>query len=307
MSETLSVFLVMAAFWLGLSQPSRVSAIGQALCWAGAALTRPFCVLLPLIGAAFLLLRARQTGSEWKRYWQTQVAVLLLYAGCLGAWVGWNYHRSGIAVFSTNPDVSFYIYEVPAVRLVDQLGWPGYLRTALLQPQEFDRLILESQRAYAQELFPALNPAPQDLWFTMDDPASIRRIRANATLQTQGRLVDLIGIHLTGALQTMRPKWASANLPTRVLELLRLLLLPLAALALLWKRQWWLLMLFSAWTLYVVLAPGPCAFWRFRSLVEPVTSLVFAVAAMFVCSDVQPAQSERLWAQQMAHANSASD
>ncbi len=293
LSETLSVFLVVAAFWLALAQPSRISTTLQAGCWVGATLTRPFCVLLPLIVAFFLLLWFRQAGSEWSRRWKSQVAVLLLYACCLGAWVGWNYQRSGMAVLCTNPAVSFYIYEIPALRMVDQLSWPGYLRLALAQPKEYDRLGLEHQKAYAQELFPAANPVPQDLWFTMDNPAQIRRIRADAARQTQGRLLDLLGIHLTGALQAMRPKWASASLPTRWLELLRLLPLPFAALVLLWKRQWWLLALFGVWTFYVVLAPGPCAFWRFRSLIEPVISLVLASAVMLLRAGVQLTKTEK--------------
>jgi hypothetical protein len=294
LSETLSVFLIVAAFWLGLSQVSRFSTTLQVICWTGATLTRPFCVLLPLIVVFFLLLRAWQTDTEWSRRWKSQVAVLLLYACCISTWIGWNYYRAGLAVLCTNPDVSFYIYEIPALRLVEQLSWPGYLRLALGQPKEFDRLGLEHQKAYARELFPAANPVPQDLWFTMDDPASIRRIRADAALQARGRLLDLIGIHLTGALQTMRPKWASAGLPTRFLELLRLLLLPLAALVLCWKRQWWLLALFGVWTLYVVLAPGPCAFWRFRSLIEPVISLVLASAGMLLPTGVPLRKTEHV-------------
>jgi hypothetical protein len=295
LSETLSVFLVSAAFWLSLGAPARRNTWLQALAWIGATLTRPFCLLLPLITVCFLLLRFWRTGTDWKQRCYSQLAVLLIYACGIGAWIGWNYERAGMAVLSTNPPVSFYIYEIPALRLLEQCGPLGYLKLALLQPKEFDRLGLEQQRGYARELYHYLSPAPQDLWFTMDDPASIRRLSANARQQAQGRLGSLVFIHLTGALQTLRPKWSSASWMTRLLELLRLLPLPLAALVLAWKRQWWLLALFSGWTLYVVLAPGPCAFWRFRSLIEPLISLALAGAFSLLRNTVQVSVQERAW------------
>jgi hypothetical protein len=290
LSETLSVFLVMTALWLGLAPPTRGNTAGQLICWVSATMTRPFCALLPLIASLFLLL---WFGSEWRNRWKSQAVILTLYACCLGAWIGWNYHRSGLALLCTNPPVSFYIYEIPALRIVDQLGWPGYARAALLEPKEYDRLGLEYQQAYARELFPTLQPAPRNLWFTMDDPAQIRRLRAHAAEQAQGRLLDLIGIHVTGALQALRPKWASANLLTRLLELLRLLPLPFAALVLIGKRQWLLLAFFSVWTLYVVLAPGPVAFWRFRSLVEPFICLVLASALVLLRAGAPLAETEK--------------
>lgn len=292
MSETLSVFLIVAAFRLALSTPSWINTTIQALCWVGTTLSRPFSILLPLIICAFLLLWFHRTGDDWSRRWKSQTAVLAFYVICLAAWTGWNYHRSGMVMFSANPDVSFYIYEIPAVRIVDQLSRTGYLRMALLRPKEFDRLGEEHQKAYARELYPDANPVPQDLWFTKDDPASIRRIRADAALRTRGRLADLLVIHLTGALITIRPKWASADLPTKLLEILRLLLIPMAVTALIWKRRWWLLALFGVWMLYVALPPGPCAFWRFRTLAEPIISLAAAFALMIICGQ-QDSESGR--------------
>lgn len=295
LSETLSVFLVIVAFWLGLGEPSRRSTGWQALAWIAATLTRPFCLLLPLIAVFFLVLRFWRTGTDWKARCYSQVAVLLIYACSIGAWIGFNYERAGMAVLSTNPPVSFYIYEIPALRILEQVGPGEYLKLALTQPKEFDRLGLELQRGYARELYNFVTPAPEDLWFTMDDPASIRRLSADANRQTQGRLTELAFIHFAGALQTLRPKWSSASWATRLLELFRLLLLPCAALVLAWKRQWWLLALFSVWTLYVVLAPGPCAFWRFRSLIEPLISLSLAGAFCLLRNTVQVSVQERAW------------
>ncbi len=278
MGEALSVFLIVAAFRLALSRPSPASTILQALCWVGTTMVRPFSVLMPLIVIGFLLLRFRKTEADWGRRWKSQAAILIFYAICIAAWLGWNYHRSGMVMICTNPNVAFYIHEIPSVRMLNRLSWTDYLRIALFQPVEYDRLSEEIQKAYARERFPEMNPAPKNLWFTKDDPASVRRIRTEASDETRGRASDLIFIHLTGALMTLRPKWASANLPTKLLEVLRLLLIPIMIITLIWKRCWWPLALFCVWTLYVVLPPGPCGYWRYRMLIEPITSLALACA-----------------------------
>ncbi|MGH9847082.1 MAG: hypothetical protein ACREEM_50955, partial [Blastocatellia bacterium] len=276
MSETLSVFLLAVALLLALSRPSWINTTIQAFCWVGLTLARPFCLLIPLVVCAFVLLWFRRTDGDWSRRWKSQAAILTIYAVCIAAWIGWNHHRSGMAVLCTNPDVAFYIHEIPSVRMIDRLSWAGYLRIALLQPREYDRLSEEYQKGYARERFPDANPPPKDLWFTQNDPASIRRIRAEAAVETRGRLADLIFIHLTGALVTMRPRWASATLATTLLDLLRMALIPIAVVALIRNRRWWLLALFCVWVLYVVLPPGPCGTWRYRSVAEPIISLTLA-------------------------------
>jgi len=112
----------------------------------------------------------------------------------------------------------------------------------------------------------------------MDDAPTIRRLSDAATVRTQGRLSTMIGIHLIGALQTIRPKWNSSGPVSRLLDMLRLSLLLIATLMLVWKRQWWLLAFFGAWTLYALILPGPVGSWRFRSLADPVFSLGIAAA-----------------------------
>lgn len=284
MSETLSVFLLAVAFLLALSRPSRINTTAQALCWVGLTMARPFCLLIPLVISAFVLLWFRREGGDWSRRWKSQAVILTFYVVCIAAWIGWNYHRSGMAILCTNPDVAFYIHEIPSVRMIDQLSWAGYLRAALLQPREYDRLSLEHQKDYAREKIPDANPPLKDLWLTQDDPASIRRIRADAAVETRGRLADLIFIHLTGALVTMRPRWASATLPTTLLDVLRISLIPIAVIALIRNRRYWILTLFCVWMLYVVLPPGPCGTWRYRSVAEPIISLTLAFGLTLIFS-----------------------
>jgi hypothetical protein len=192
--------------------------------------------------------------------------------------MGFNYARSGMAVLTTNPQVSFYIYEPPTVRMVDQLSWPGYLRLAVLNPPEYDRLFAVNETAIAHELLPERNPPPENLWFTQDDPTAIRTIGARATALVEGRKWTLMGIHLVGILQSLRPKWNSAGTLNRMLDVLRIALLPLALCLLVKRRQGWWLALLLVWTAYALLPPGPVSAWRFRSLAEPIFSLVLATA-----------------------------
>ena len=290
-SETLSIFLVVAAFYLALCHASRLSLVAQTVCWTWATMTRPSGVLLPLIVYFFLLIQSRQSVKKWKGH----AAVLVGYFFFVGLWVGFNYVRSGMPVLCTNPPVSFYIYEVPAMRIAEQFSWPSYLRMAVFNPKEYDRLIEVYEKEFIEENFAGAQPMPKDLWFTMDDAPTIRRLSAAAAVRTQGRLSTLIGIHLIGALQTIRPKWNSSGTASRLLDLLRLSLLMIATLMLVWKRQWWLLAFFGVWTLYALLLPGPVGSWRFRSLAEPVFSLGIAGALTSILLAWQPWQRLLHW------------
>jgi len=273
-SESLSIFLVVAAFYLALCHTSRLSLAAQTGCWIWATMTRPSGLLLPLIVCFFLLIQSRQHLKRWKGY----AAVLVVYFFFVGLWVGFNYMRSGMPVLCTNPTVSFYIYEVPAVSTVDQLSWLRYIRTAVFKPKEYDQLIEHYEKGFIEEAFPGTQPKPKDLWFTMDDAQTIRQLDAIAAERTKGRLSTLIGIHLVGALQTIRPKWNSSGIATRLLDVFRLSLLMVATAILVWKRQWWLLAFFGTWILYALILPGPVGSWRFRSMAEPVLSVGIAAA-----------------------------
>ncbi len=273
LSEQLAIFLILAALYLALVYPSRRGLALQTCCWFAATMVRPSFVPLPLLASVFLLLRPRLNVA-----WKKQLTVIGSYSLLVISWIGFNYARSGLAVLTTNPQVSFYIYEPPTVRMVDQLSWPGYLRLAVLNPPEYDRLFAVHQTAIAHELLPTQNPPPDNLWFTKDDPAAIHAIGARAHALVVGRTGTLMGIHLVGILQSLRPKWNSAGLLNRWLDGLRLALLPLAVWLLLKRREWWWLALLLVWTAYALLPPGPVSAWRFRSLAEPIFSLTLAAA-----------------------------
>jgi hypothetical protein len=272
-SEPLGVFLVVAALCLAVTSQSWAALSAQAACWFAAVMVRPSFAPLPVLASFFLLLRPA-LGVKLRR----QAAVVAAYACCLALWVGFNYARSGMAVVSTNPEVSFYIYDAAAARMVDELTWPGYVRAALFDPPRYDRLLDEAQRGIAGEAAFDIEPRPESLWFTMDDPELIRRVGGRAKAMVEGRALTLVGIHTVGALQTLRPRWNSAGAINRLLDALRLMLLPVAAALLLRRREWWLVLFAACWAAYAVLPPGPVGAWRFRSLAEPVFSLALAAA-----------------------------
>ena len=290
LSEQLAIFLLIASLFLALTFRGWVSVWLQSLGWFAATMVRPSFFLLPLIVSAFLLAR-----PALQLVWKRQAAVVGLYLLLLLGWIGFNYARSGLAVISTNPQVSFYIYEPPTVRLVDQLSWPQYIRLAVLNPPEFDRQFAMQEKAIAHQVA-ALTPPPDNLWFMQDDPRAIQETGAKAGALVQGRWPTLLGIHLIGVLQSLRPVWNSADVLNRVLDALRMLLLPVAVWWLVRRRQWWLLGLLLVWTTYALLPPGPVGAWRFRSLAEPVFSLTLATALSFGWRALLPKQQpQTIW------------
>ena len=278
LSEQLAICFIIAALYLALTYRSRLSLTLQIACWFAATMVRPSFVLLPLIVTGVLLVRP-QLQLAWKR----QVAVVGLYLLLVLSWIGFNYARTGQAVISTNPQVSFYIYEPPTVRMVDDLSWPQYIRLAVLNPPEFDRQFAIHEKAIAQQIV-ATVPPPDNLWFMQDDPRAILETGAKAGALVDGRWRTILGIHLVGVVQTMRPVWNSADALNRMLDALRILLLPVAVWLLVKRRQWWLLSLLLVWTAYAVLPPGPVGAWRFRALAEPIFSLTLATALTSVKS-----------------------
>jgi hypothetical protein len=272
-SEPLAIFLVVAALFLLLHRPSLGGVLAQAGLWFAATMVRPSYALLPLLASVCLALAPRCAVSL-----KRQVVMLSLYALLTGGWIGFNYWRAGVPILSSNPDVSFYIYDTAALRMAERMSMPGYIRLALLNPPEFDRQLERYQRSYACEEQVTLNSAAQDLWFTKDDPALFQQFRAEAIRKVEGRWHILLGIHLTGVLQSLRPKWNSVGWPFRLLDALRVLALPLAVLVLLWRRQWWFVAFFVIWAGYALLPPGPVGAWRFRGLIEPFISWTLAAA-----------------------------
>lgn len=290
LSEQLAMFLIIAAFYLALTYRSRLSLTLQLTCWFAATMVRPSLVLLPLIVSGFLLVR-----PHLQLAWKQQVAIVGMYLLLVLSWIGFNYARAEQAVLSTNPQVSFYIYEPPTVRLVDQLSWPQYIRLALLNPPEFDRQFTVNEKAIAHQIVAAV-PPPDNLWFMQDDPHAIQVTGVKAGALVDGRWPTILGIHLVGVAQTMRPVWNSAHTINRVLDALRILLLPIAVWLLVKRKQWWLLSLLLVWTAYAVLPPGPVAAWRFRSLAEPIFSLTLAAALTSVQSKQFAQPSARTYA-----------
>jgi hypothetical protein len=274
-NEPQAVFLVVVALWLAGRNHSWWNIVAQAVLWFAATMTRPSYALLPVVVSVFLLWRMWQ-----KSYLQRQVVMLCLYGLLTGAWVGFNYARAGMPVLSSNPDVSFYIYDTAALRMAQRISLGSYIRLALLDPPEFDRQLELYQLAYTVEEQTSWRSSATDLWLTKDDPALIQTLRAEAVQKTKEHLPLLLGIHLTGVGQSLRPMWNSVGWFFRTLDGVRMLLLPLAVWVILWRRQWWLVAFFAVWSAYALLPPGPVGAWRFRSLIEPFVSLILASALL---------------------------
>ncbi len=288
LSEPLAIFLIVAAVYLALGARSRWSIALQIACWFAATMARPSFVLLPLMVGGLVLLH-----PQFRAVWKSQVAVVGMYLLLVLSWVGFNYVRAGQAILSTNPQVSYYIYEPPMVRLVDQLSWPQYIRLAVLNPPEYDRQFAVQEKAIAHQVVADV-PPPDNLWFMKDDLHAIQETGAKAGALIDGRGLTVLGIHLVGVVQSMRPVWNSANAINRALDALRILLLPLAIWLLAKRRQWWLLGLLLVWTAYALLPPGPVGAWRFRSLAEPVFSLTLAVALASMTSILSAQWSRKI-------------
>ena len=280
-SEPLAIFLVVSAIFVMLYHQSTNGVLVQALFWFAATMVRPSYALLPLVASFFMVWQPKFSVTI-----KRQILMLGLYCMLTGTWLGFNYARAGMPSLSSNPDVSFYIYDTAAVRLAERLSMGGYMRLALLNPPEFDRQLELAQIAYASEAQTNLPAPARDLWFTKDDPTQFRTLRAEAIKKLEGKWPIIFGIHLTGALQSLRPKWNSVGWFFRVLDGLRMLLLPLAVALLLWRRQWWLLAFFAVWAGYALLPPGPVGAWRFRSLIEPFICLTLSSALLIIVQEV---------------------
>lgn len=281
-SESLAIFLITSALVLMLHHRTGPSLLAQAVLWFAATMVRPSYALLPLVASIFFLLQPR-FAVTLKR----QAVTLGLYVLLTGTWIGFNYVRAGVPILSSNPDVSFYIYDTAAVRMAERISMSGYIRLALLNPPEFDRQLEHYQLSYASEEQTSLISPATDLWFTKDNPALVRTFRAEAMKKVAGKWPLLLGIHLTGALQSLRPKWNSVGWFFRILDGVRMALLPLGIGVLLWRRQWWFLAFFTVWAAYALLPPGPVGAWRFRSLIEPFISLTLASALVMVAQWTQ--------------------
>ncbi|HXG68174.1 MAG TPA: hypothetical protein VNO70_23965 [Blastocatellia bacterium] len=275
MTETLFIFLTVVALFLGLCRQTSLSLIAQALCWSAATLTRPSGVLLPFIVGFFLIIRQAKPDKF------RQAIVLGLYTLIISMWVGFNYRRVGTPILCSLPAVTVYMYELPAVRMADQLSWLDYTRLWIFNPREAERIRQVYEKDFVQEVFARSGAIPPDLWTTIDDPYAIHRLKAEADLQLQDRLPARIGIHLVGALQILRPISPSApgGVIATIVDGLRLLLLPVALMVLARRQQWWLLSLFAVWFSYTLFLPGVNGIWRFRSMAEPILSLVLAAGA----------------------------
>ncbi|MDQ3813476.1 MAG: hypothetical protein M3347_05940, partial [Armatimonadota bacterium] len=326
MTETLTVFLIVAALYTALQPLSVKMALAQSLLWAAAVLTRPSAIAIPLIVTPLLVAlnnqRVKQNKEQdgqpqdvehpdaqriesvknygWRirgaaisgggRRWRHQLQVLTVYAFLLSGWICANGVRTGWFGFSSLRDVSMYMYELPAVHMLDKLGWSGFTQVVPglwlsgLYPNFESRMMFRKERkAFLNEVYKGHPPEGQFAgWFTAEDPTTARWLRAEAERRMRGKLTQRIQIHLYGAVLTMMPisyaPWLAQSISWISLDGLRLgLLLPLGFVILLWRRQWLFLTVAALWLAYTLLLPGVLGHWRHRCVAEPAITLVLAI------------------------------
>ncbi|MDQ3813477.1 MAG: hypothetical protein M3347_05945, partial [Armatimonadota bacterium] len=237
MSETLTVFLIVAALYMALQPLSTKMVLAQSLLWAAAVLTRPSTIAIPLIAVplvvAFHNHRAKQNkqrepeqgveqqsaeadrresverhalrmrGTGISGVWRHQLQVLALYAVLLSGWICANGVRTGWFGFSSLWDVSMYMCELPAVRILDKLGWSGYTRLPLEPNLEGWVMFRKEMKAFFNEVYKG-HP-PENEWSTVHNPTTVRWLRAEAERRMRGKLAQRIQIHLYGAVLTIWP------------------------------------------------------------------------------------------------------
>ena len=274
MTETLFMFLVAVALNLALTAKSNVSALVEGVVWAAATLTRPSGILLPIAIVFFLLVR------NW-RDWKRRILPVVIYALLIGAWVGHNYRRSGEAVVSTIEAPAIYTFEVSAVRMLDAFGPLQYARLWIVGGSGTELIRQRFQDDFTKEIRNR-NPAlPQSLYLGWEDLSVVRPIREEMRRELNGRLWARAFTHVIGAIQTIRPviHWPRGGWWMTVLEILRSCLIVAGMIALIRRRQWWMLAFVLCWTAYALLLPGVCGLWRFRSMAEPIWGVVIGAVA----------------------------
>ncbi|MBX3279259.1 MAG: hypothetical protein KF868_14750 [Acidobacteria bacterium] len=272
MSETLFVFLAVAALYTALVYGSVTGSIAQGALWAAATMVRPSGLLLPLIVGLFLAFR--------RRAWKPALLAIAAYSLLIAAWAGYNHHRSGRFIISTMPDFAAYMYELPAVKMVDQLGWMRYAYMWTADPRAAERIRQEHEQAFIEGEFAYVQEKPANLFQTTGDPALMLRLRTSAMSVLRDRIPTVIGTHMVGALQVLRPlpPWSPLGAAGSILDALRLLLIAASAVLLMRRREWWMLAFFTVATAYAILLPGVCGVWRFRSAAEPVLAMAAGAA-----------------------------
>jgi len=199
-----------------------------------------------------------------------------VYALLIGVWVGHNYRRSGEAVIATIDVTSIYTFEVAAVKMLDEFGPTRYARMWILDGSGSEKVRDQFQQKFTDEIRSRNPSLPSSLYVGWEDLSVVRPIRDEMRRELNGRIGARAFTHIVGAIQTIRPvlHWPRGGWWMTALEILRLILIALGMIALVRKRQWWMLALALSWTAYALLLPGVCGLWRFRSTAEVIWGVV---------------------------------
>lgn len=285
------------ARWWNRTLPN---ALVQGGCWVAMVMVRPSG--LPLLGLLLLfvlvrprfdplMLAASTTGgaSGDKRAvvplaWPRQAAALALSLVCLAGWAAFNKQRAGISGLSTVADVATYTYVLPAVEMAHRVSWPVYARLWIASPAQGETLRQREEAAFLDEAFalPSRPPGrtrPASIFSIQNDPDAVRWLASEARARLSGRTASVLGTHVVGMLQVLRPlpPDESGGVLFSLLDGVRVLGCAVVVVLLARSRQWWLLSFLGLWVLLGLLMPGVCGVWRFRSFCEPAIALAYGI------------------------------
>ncbi len=286
MAETVFIFWVVLGTWSGVKEPSVRYALLQLCCWCLAVLTRPAGLLIPALVSVVLVWYLRDSRQRIR----IQAGVLACYAVMMVGWAGVNYERSGVMAISSVARVAGYMYEVPAVEMLDAHGAREYVRLWVLYPRDAERDRQERENRMFREFSArGWSSTAQSMWATVEDPEAMKWMSGWAEERLRGRLLARAFVHAVGGLQIVRPMppWAPGGLLATALDVGRLLVLPCAVAAVA-NREGMRVFLWFPWILYALFLPGVNGVWRFRLTAEPVFTLFLAFAGSYVLAQFAP-------------------
>lgn len=278
MSETLHIFFVAAASFFAICRRSPMSLIAQLFFWGLAALTRPSGLLLPYIVAGSIIVACVLRKMD-RCHWKNGIGVIVLYSLFLITWAGLNYQKTGYLMITSVPDVAIYMYELPAAQMVDQFSWVEYTRLWVFSPREAEAIRQVQEKRFIDQVYKSCPIKPSNLWETTTDLTTVKWLRSEAEQQLRGKILTIVGTHLIGALQVIRPipPKVPGGMFSTILDSSRILLLSIAIISLIIRHKYGVLAVLIMLILFALLLPGVCGVWRFRSMAEPAISLLLGI------------------------------
>ena len=289
MAESVFAFCLVSALALLVLWRSPLSPWAQGALLAAATLTRPAGALLPLL---IWPLCALGSAPEDLRVPPRNVAATLgLYLAVGLAFLSWNHARTGRYLLSTVSDLNVAMYEWPAVRVTETVGWKHYVVGELFKPKPLEERRVEIETHFIHEVQPGTTQVT--LWDDIENPTRMASWKNAAAARLASHRGATLAIHAIGALQILRPypPTKRGGVVLTFLDTLHLLA-GLAALAVVARARirnaGWYALVLGLWSAYVLLLPGYVGLWRLRDPLEPAICLLIGLGYALWKSETGP-------------------